>query len=158
MIGTIFTVARALAGRVFNSGGADILGKVLNRNTAGTLAEASVKKEEIKAGRDVAIAQVRAGEKSWKDEFALFLVAWPYAMLFFIGTWGAVDALIRLDPELALRRFQDTIQHLSAFPGWYTWGVFVPALCAALGIRAYAVKQNGNGNHVRTSKEPDQKV
>lgn len=146
MIGALFTVARAFAGRVFSRGGTDVLGQILHRDTAQTIAEAAVEQEEIKAGRDVAVEQVKASKQSWKDEFALFLISWPYIILFAIGTWGAMGTLWHRDFDLALQRFDLTIQHLSSFPEWYTWGIFVPVILSCFGIRALngRVKRNAN--------------
>jgi len=146
MIGAFLAGAKLIVGRFLSHGGVDVLGKVVQGGTTRAFISAQVQKEEIKAGRDVAIEQIKAGAHTHKDEIALGLVLWPYAWLFLLGTWNSFHAMWVGDPELAMRRFDLTIQHLSSFPGWYTWGVFVPAVTAALGIRVNTLRKNGGKN------------
>ena len=119
--------------------------------------KSAVRVKEIEAERDVAVAQVKASATSWKDEFALFLVSWPYIVNFLIGTAGVVDALLLGQPagtdrfELAFDRFDNTIKALSDFPLWYEV-LFSSIVSACFGIRGYGIykdKKNGNG-HSRT--------
>ena len=137
MIGALLGVAKLFAGKIFSHGGADVIGKILHRDTAQTIADASVWKAEVNAGRDVAVEQIKASQNSWKDEFALGLISMPYIILFTIGTVGSLGALFNGDFDLALARFDQTIQHLANFPDWFTIGIFVPVILACFGIRVW---------------------
>ena len=144
MIGAIFSIGKSLVGKLISKGGADVVGSILKGNPASEIAKASVEKEEIKAGRDVAVEQIRAQKDSWKDEYALLLISWPYLMLFALGSWAAIDAMFDnvSDPEEALRRFNLTIDQLANFPEWFAW-LFGAAMTAALGIRVHAARNGG---------------
>ena len=139
MIGAIFSIGKSLVGKLISKGGADVIGSVLKNNTAGTIAEASVKKEEIKADRDVAVEQVKAGNNSWKDEYALGLLSGLFLLINILLFWTTIDAMIDnpSDPEEAIRRFGLLLDVLNKFPEWYVW-LFAGAMGAALGIRGFA--------------------
>ena len=120
--------------------------------------ESAVRVKQIEADRDVAVAQVKASETSWKDEFILVIITFPYIMLFLIGVFGVVDALVGTPPEgierfdLMLTRFDTTIHHLEDFPNWYTYGIFIPIGLACFGIKAHGIMKNGSG------RSPDSRV
>ena len=111
--------------------------------------ESAVRVKEVEADKDVALAQIRASSLGWRDEFILIIITFPYIMLFLIGMFGVIDALVSIPPQgverfdLMLTRFDTTIGHLEDFPGWWTYGIFIPIGLACFGIKAREIVRNG---------------
>lgn len=98
--------------------------------------------------------RIRAHERiyGWKDDFGLILVSAPYMLvfvavivgMFLIGCNEETPPLEKAD--LMISQIERGISILSSFPGWWTYGIFAPAMLYVLGIKgkqAYDHFKNG---------------